>query len=142
MLAIFAGAVVISVVGFGIHLPGPGGQIDPKDIDQDPGFSNPGLHQLRDGVFEAYFVVQNYQFTPTDIEVPAGSQVTFYLTSRDVIHGFQVFDTNINFMVIPGQISRVEHTFKQPGTFQFYCNEYCGSLHHTMTGTITVTGAQ
>jgi cytochrome c oxidase subunit II len=141
MLAIFAGAIIISVVGFGIHVPGASGQIDPKDIDKDPGFSQPGLHQLRDGVYEAYFVVQAWQFTPTQIEVPVHSEVFFYLTSRDLIHGFKVFDTDINIMVIPGQISQVTHTFNTPGKYQFYCHEYCGSLHHTMTGVITVTGA-
>ena len=57
----------------------------------------------------------------------------------DIIHGFKVFDTNINIMVIPGQISEVTHTFDEPGEFQFYCHEYCGSAHHTMTGVITIT---
>lgn len=142
MMAIFAGAVIISVVGFGIHLPGPSGEIAPADIDKDPGFANPGLKQLRPGVYEAYIVVQAWQFTPTALEVPVGSKVIFYLTSRDVIHGFKMFDTNINIMVIPGQISQVEHTFTKPGKYQWYCHEYCGSLHHTMTGTVTVTGAQ
>jgi cytochrome c oxidase subunit 2 len=139
MLAIFAGAVVISVVGFGIHLPGPSGQISPAEIDKDPGFANPGIHKLRDGVYEAYIVVQAWQFTPTEMEVPVKSKVIFYLSSRDVIHGFKMFDADINIMVIPGQISQVEYTFKKAGKYQFYCHEYCGSLHHTMTGTITVT---
>jgi cytochrome c oxidase subunit 2 len=142
MLAIFAGAVVISVVGLGIHLPGPSGQIDPAQIDKDPGFGSPGVKELRTGVYEVYIVVQSFQFMPNRIQIPVGSQVTFYLTSRDVMHGFKVFDTNVNILVIPGQISEVEHTFNQPGTYQFYCHEYCGSLHHTMTGAVTVTGAK
>jgi cytochrome c oxidase subunit 2 len=142
MLTIFAGAVVISVVGMGIQLPGSSGQIDPAQINKDPGFANPGVKELRKGVYEAYIVVQNYQFTPGQMQVPAGSIVTFYLTSRDVIHGFKVFDTNVNIVVIPGQISKVAHVFNQPGAYPFFCNEYCGSLHHTMTGTVTVTGAK
>ena len=76
------------------------------------------------------------------MEVPAGSHVIFYLTSGDVIHGFKVFDTNINIMVIPGQISQVERTFNTPGTYHFVCHEYCGAPHPTMTGVVTVTKAQ
>lgn len=141
MMAIFAGAVVISVVGFGIHVPGPSGQLAPQDIDKDPGFANPGMHKIRDGFYEAYIVVQTWQFTPAEMEVPVGSHVIFYLASRDLVHGFKMFDTNVNIMVIPGQISQTEHTFNTPGKYQFYCHEYCGALHHTMTGVVTVTGA-
>jgi cytochrome c oxidase subunit II len=140
MMALFAAAVTISVLGLGIHLPGPVDQIAPADIANDPGFSNPGLREIRPGVYEVYVVASAWQYNPAEIEVPVGSKVTFYLTSADVIHGFKVFDTNVNVMVIPGQISEVSHTFNKPGTYQFYCHEYCGQLHHTMTGTITVTG--
>lgn len=142
MLGAFAIAVVISATGLGIHLPGDAGQIAPSAIDQDPDFSNPGLREIRPGVYEAYYVARMWFYTPDSIEVPAGSTVTFYLTSGDVIHGFKVFDTNINVMVIPGQITKVTHTFDRPGTYPFYCHEYCGSGHHTMTGQIVVTGVK
>jgi cytochrome c oxidase subunit 2 len=141
MMAIFAGAVIISVVGFGIHLPGPAGEIDPSAIDTDPGFSNPGVRELREGFYEAYIVADDWKFSPAEIEVPVGAHVTFYLTSGDVIHGFKVFDTNLNITLIPGQISQVEHTFSKQGKYQFYCNEYCGPSHAKMTGVVTVTGA-
>ena len=87
-------------------------------------------------------VAQAWQFAPTQIEVPAGSEVTFFITSKDIIHGFKVFDTNVNIMVIPGQISEVTHTFDEPGEFEFYCHEYCGSSHHIMSGVINVTGGE
>ena len=73
MMALFAGAVIISVVGMGIHVPGPAGQIAPAEIDKDPGFADPGVKQLRPGVYEAYIVVQAWQFTPTEFSVPVGS---------------------------------------------------------------------
>jgi len=142
MLGAFAISVLISVAGLNIHLPGESGQIDPAAVDADPDFGNPGLRQIRPGVYEAYLTLGDWQYSPAKIEIPVGSQVTFYLTSKDVIHGFKVFDTNINVMVIPGQISQVQHTFNQPGTYQFYCHEYCGALHHTMTGQVVVTGAK
>jgi len=141
MLGAFAIAVLISVGGLGIHLPGDAGQIDPAKVDSDPDFGNPGLRSIRPGVYEVYMRLGDWQYSPASIEVPVHSQVTFYLTSTDVIHGFKVFDTNINAMVIPGQITKVEHTFDRTETFQFYCHEYCGALHPTMTGQIIVTGA-
>src|SRR5574341_429434 len=137
-MAAFGVAVLISVFGFGIHLPHEAGQIDPAEIDLDPGFGSPGLREIRPGVYEAYFVLRSWTFTPNDITVPVDSRVTFFLTSGDVIHGFKVFDTDINIMVIPGQISEVTYTFDEPGDYRFYCHEYCGAPHHTMTGLIHV----
>ncbi len=142
MLGAFAIAVMISVAGLGIHLPGDAGQIAPSAIDKDPDFSNPGLKQIRPGVYELYIVAQVWSFTPNQIEIPVGSKVTLYLTSRDVIHGFKVFGTDLNGMIIPGEITKLTYTFNWPGTYQFYCHEYCGQLHHTMTGQIVVTGGQ
>jgi len=141
VLVVFALAVAISALGLGVTLPGFVEQIDPQAVLDDPGFANPGVREVFPGRYVAYFVVEAWQFRPTSITVPAGAEVTFFLTSRDVIHGFKVFDTNVNIMVIPGQISEVTYTFDQPGTYQFYCHEYCGSGHHLMTGTITVVEA-
>jgi cytochrome c oxidase subunit 2 len=138
MLGVFAAAILISVFGLGIQLPTQVEQIAPAEVDADPGFSNPGLREIYPGKYEAYIVAQAWQFTPTEITVPVGSEVTFFITSRDVIHGFKVFDTNINIMVIPGQISEVKHTFDEPGEYIYYCHEYCGSLHHTMEGVVKV----
>ncbi len=137
-LVIFAGAIAISVMGLGVHLPGAVEQIDPQQVSADPGFAEPGLRRVYEGRYIAHLVVEAWQFTPATLTVPAGSEVTFYLTSRDVIHGFKVFDTNINIMVIPGQIAEVTYTFDEPGEYQFYCHEYCGAAHHLMSGVIRV----
>lgn len=138
MLAVFAVAIVISVFGLGVQLPSEADQIDPRAVAEVPGFDNPGLREVYPGRYEVYIVAQAWQFTPNEITVPAGSKVTFFLTSKDVIHGFHVFDTTINVMIIPGQIAEVTYTFDEPGMYDFYCHEYCGSLHHTMLGRINV----
>jgi cytochrome c oxidase subunit II len=77
-------------------------------------------------------------FNPTQVRVPAGSSVTFYLTSVDVQHGFQIERTNVNMMVLPGQVSKLTAKFDKPGTYNFICHEYCGVGHHTMFGQIIV----
>ena len=139
-LGAFAIAVLISVAGLGIHLPGEAGQIAPADVATDPDFGAPGLRSIRPGDYELYIVASTWQYDPSEVEVPVNSHVTLFLTSPDVIHGFKVFNTTLNGMVIPGQITQLEYTFKKPGTYAFYCHEYCGTLHHTMIGQIVVTG--
>ncbi len=138
MLLAFAGAVLIAVFGLGIHLPDVSEPLPPAEVDTTVGFDNPGLRMIHPDWYEAYIVVQAWQFTPSEITVPVGSRVTFFLASKDIIHGFKIEGTNVNIMVIPGQISEVTTTFDKPGTYLFVCHEYCGALHHTMSGTITV----
>jgi cytochrome c oxidase subunit 2 len=75
---------------------------------------------------------------PVQIEVPANSEVTFYITSRDVTHSFSVVGTNVNTMVIPGEISQMTVQFDEPGEYGILCNEYCGEFHHTMEGKLNV----
>ena len=72
------------------------------------------------------------------IEVLANTRVTFYVTSPDVTHGFSVVGTNINTMVIPGQVAKITTVFEGPGTHHIVCHEYCGAAHHTMQGQIRV----
>ena len=138
MLVVFAGAVVIAVFGLGIQLPGVVEQVAPGEVDNTPGFDNPGLRMIYPGRYEAHIIAQTWQFTPNEITVPVGSEVTFFLASKDVIHGFKIVDTNVNVMVIPGQISEFTHTFRKPGIYQFVCHEYCGAAHHTMAGVVNV----
>jgi cytochrome c oxidase subunit 2 len=142
MMLAFAGAVAIAVFGLGVQLPSVVEQIDPANVDTTAGFDNPGLRMVYPGRYEVHIVAQTWQFTPNQITVPAGSEVTFFLASKDIIHGFKIIDTNVNIMVIPGQISEVTHTFNKPGTYQLVCHEYCGALHHTMSGVITVVEAE
>jgi len=79
-----------------------------------------------------------WAFNPKEITVPAGAEVTFKITSRDVTHGIYIEGTNINIMILPGQVSEVTHVFDKPGTYFYACHEYCGVGHQAMAGTITV----
>jgi cytochrome c oxidase subunit 2 len=72
------------------------------------------------------------------VTIRAGSEVTFYVTSIDVQHGFKIQDTNVNMQIVPGQVSKLTVTFDDPGTYDFICTEYCGSAHAQMYGTLTV----
>lgn len=130
--------LVISVVGHHAALPEPAGRVQPADIDTTAPFDDPGYHDTGDGTGELVLVGQAWQWTPQDVTIPAGTEVTIKAVSRDVIHGIRIPETNANVMVIPGQISEIEVNFKDPGQYSLLCHEYCGIGHQTMFMTINV----
>jgi cytochrome c oxidase subunit II len=140
VLVIFMLAIVVAGFTNGIQLPGAYPRVDPNTLTT-PGASpwaEPGLRELAPGKYEAYVLAQIWTFVPSEIRVPAGSQVTFYFTSKDVQHGLKISNTNVNTMVLPGQVSKVTVRFEEPGIYDFICHEYCGVGHHTMYGQIIV----
>lgn len=140
LLAFFLVAIVMSVAESGIHLPTAEGRIDPAEVRTTPPFDQPGVYETGPGTYEAVIVAQVWSFDPAEIVVPAGAEVTFVTTSVDVIHGFQVWDTTVNAMIIPGQITRVTASFDEPGEYEIVCHEYCGTGHHLMYGKVVVQG--
>jgi heme/copper-type cytochrome/quinol oxidase subunit 2 len=62
--------------------------------------------------------------------------VHFWITSKDVVHGFFIPRANVNVMVLPGQIAHVEARFDRPGEYPIICHEYCGIAHHAMAGKV------
>lgn len=138
MLVLFLGALAFATLGAGVHLPGRAGQVDPTTVRRTPPFDAPGVRQLAPGRYEVVLLGQVWSFQPNEIRVPAGAEVTFRMTSPDVIHGFHVERTTINVMLIPGQVTEVRHTFRKPGEHLIICHEYCGLGHHLMYGKVIV----
>ncbi len=123
MVVVFILAIVISATAFGITVPGAAGRINPATLnDPSSPFSQPGLRELAPGKYEAYIIAQTWNFVPDKLEVPEGSEVTFYITARDVIHGFKLVGSNVNVMALPGQISTLKATFDKPGVFNYICH--------------------
>ena len=122
-----------------------GGTVDQQAIANNDfsgeTFREPGVYRVGEDHYAAYVVSRQFAFDPGSsepIRVPRDSTVTFYVTSSDVIHGFEVVGTNVNAMVIPGQVTKMTVEFDGPTSYGVVCNEYCGSGHHTMAGTIEV----
>ena len=144
LMVVFALAIGISGLAFGIQLPSsPQAQVNPQTV-ATPGVSPFGdpveerVRELAPGKYEAYILAQTWVFLPREIRIPAGSEITFYVTSKDVQHGFKLSGTNINMMVLPGEVSTLTATFNQPGAYYFICHEYCGVGHQTMYGQLIV----
>lgn len=133
-----AGALVYASVVHGIHLPGDSGRINPAQVTTTPPFDQPGVHRREDGSYEVVVIGRAWSFTPQEIHVPAGAEITFTATATDVLHGFNIEGTRLNMMLIPGQISRNRYTFAEPGEHLLICHEYCGLGHHFMYGRVIV----
>jgi cytochrome c oxidase subunit 2 len=142
----FIGTVTYGALGAGIQMVNDdGGTINPDKLANAPSeydppgdqWNPPGGEWVGEDRDHYRMYVLAYQFGfriggPDEIRIPADTRVTFYVTSQDVIHGFEVVGTNVNTMVIPGQVAKITAKFDEPGDYGVICNEYCGSIHHTM----------
>jgi len=143
----FIATVVYGAVGPGIAMvDDSGGTVGANPIangnyDAVEDFREPGVYRTGENSFDIYIVAQRFAFVPgtsEPIRVPAGSEVTFYVASADVTHGFNLAGTNVNVMVVPGQVSEMTARFDETGTYGIICHEYCGGGHHDMAGTLEV----
>jgi cytochrome c oxidase subunit 2 len=88
-----------------------------------------------------------WQLQPNRVE--ADEPVVFELRSRDVQHGFGIYDGAelVAQVQVPGtepssdalsDEQRIVRTFEEPGTYEVLCMEFCGVQHHRMAGTFEV----
>ena len=138
MLVVFMITLALTSYTMGISLPDDVDRIDPAQVREMPPFDNPGVRETAPGKYEVVMIGQAWSFTPGEVRIPAGSEVTFLMTTPDVIHGFHVEGTRLNVMLIPGQVARVSYTFEEPGEHLIICHEYCGIGHHNMWGRVIV----
>lgn len=131
-------AIALAGFGLGVQLPGEAGAIDPRTIANQAPFNEPGVYEMAPGKYQVIMVAQTWAFNPKEVRLPVGAEVTFKITSRDVTHGIMLEGTNVNIMILPGQISEVTYTFDRPGSFVYVCHEYCGVGHQAMSGTVIV----
>jgi cytochrome c oxidase subunit II len=78
-------------------------------------------------------------------DLVTGTPVEFIARSRDVAHGFGVYNPN-DVLIFQAQISpeytqKIVHTFSQAGVYTVRCLEYCGAGHHLMVTKFTVRKA-
>jgi cytochrome c oxidase subunit II len=131
-------ALLVTAFGAHIGLPGNSGRVNAMQVAQTPPFDQPGVVEVAPARYEVRMVAGIWLFTPNEIHVPEGAEVTFIATSRDVIHGFFLPHADLNVMLLPGQIAWVTARFPKAGEYPLLCHEYCGIAHHTMAGKIIV----
>jgi cytochrome c oxidase subunit II len=138
ILAAFLAALIIDAVVVGASPPSSMRTIDPNTVLVSGEFAQPGVYRTGLHSYMVHIAAFTFGFSPNLIKVPAGAKVTFMIASRDVVHGFEIVDTDINVMVVPGYVSSVTHTFSHKGHYLILCNEYCGSGHQSMFANLEV----
>jgi len=83
-------------------------------------------------------VARMWSFDPAQIYIPAGSEVDFYVTSLDVVHGFYIAKKDVNMMAEYGDITKTTVRFEDPGVYPIVCHEYCGVGHQAMEAEVIV----
>lgn len=138
VLVVFLVALFYAATAMGISLPSRAGELDPTEATSTPPFDEPGMRQVGPDRFEVVMIGRAWGYQPGQLTVPAGAEIVFRITSVDVLHGFSVEGTRLNAMLIPGQITELTYTFREPGEHLIICHEYCGLGHHNMYGEIRV----
>lgn len=96
----------------------------------------------RPGVVEVWMNVVRSHFTPDIVTAKVGDRVIVHLTNTeqtpDATHGFAVPTRNVMVSLDPGETTTVEFVVDRPGTFSFYCTEFCSALHLEMQGWLIV----
>lgn len=82
---------------------------------------------------------KRFVYSPKDITVKKGVTVVLEFTSLDRLHGFNCPGLKIRTDIPPQKVTKLRFVPQQVGTFPFHCDNFCGSGHEGMSGTITVT---
>lgn len=132
------GTLFFVVIDYGVVAKTGGYQsFDPATAATES-FAGTGLVRTGPNAYTVHMLAHMWAWTPSPLHVPQGATVTFYVTSADVLHGFQVQGTTLNLTAVPGIIGSVTYTFTHPRTYNIICNEYCGIGHQSMIGRIIV----
>jgi len=134
LLVIYRGGA--TKMGFGLMVVFFKGIDVPTCFTDFPPFKEGKVIQKGEKDYEVHLLSKMWVFEPTRIEIPAGSKVTIYTTSIDVLHGFEIQGKAVNLIAIPGAVTKMEVVFNKLGTYRIICNEYCGIEHYAMYGEI------
>lgn len=82
---------------------------------------------------------KKYEFSPSTVEVSAGTKIIFKIKALDRSHGFEIEGVKDSCVKIKkGETATVEYLAEKPGTVEFRCCSYCGFGHGRMKGKIVI----
>jgi nitrous-oxide reductase len=118
---------------------------DPHTQSVDPKAPVPGNEKVvRTGSnsVEVFMTAVRSHFNPEHVHLKQGDHVIWHITNPeravDATHGFTLSGHNISLSLEPGETDTFEFTADKPGTYPFYCVEFCSALHLEMTGYMLV----
>jgi len=114
----------------------------PECVPFDKAYTEPKVTKLDEKTYQVYAVAKMWQFEPAQIYIPTGSEVDFFITSKDVVHGFNINQKNVNLMAVYGNINKTTVKFDKPGVYKITCHEYCGVGHQSMQAEVIVNNPE
>lgn len=111
----------------------------PECVPFDKSYLTPGIDTLDNKTYRVFAIASMWQFQPSKITLPVGSEVDFFLSSKDVVHGFNISQKNVNMMAVYGSVNKTTVKFDKPGKYYITCHEYCGVGHQYMQGEIIIS---
>ena len=81
---------------------------------------------------------RKFSYAPKRIELKKGEVVVLELVALDFTHGFNIPDMKIRADLVQGKVTRLRLVPDTAGEFTFMCDNFCGSGHEDMNGTIVV----
>ena len=73
-----------------------------------------------------------------ELHVEKGKAYKFEITSKDVIHSFNIHDYVVLLDAVPGRTNVVWFAPDKVGEHEIQCREYCGLLHYNMRAKLYV----
>lgn len=128
-------AILVHVIGqqfnWTYHLPGPDGQFGRRDVSLVNN-SNPLGLDSNDPAAKDDLVVLG------ELHVPVDRPVIIELSSKDVIHNFDLPHMRIAADAIPGSLIPLWFKPVKTGTYEVICGQLCGLGHYGMKGSVVV----
>src|SRR6059058_5485668 len=132
-------AILVHVVGqqfnWNYHLPGPDGQFGRREASLATNQNPVGL-DYNDPASKDDIVVLG------ELHVPVNRPVIIELSSKDVIHNFNLTNMRIAQDAIPGSIIPLWFKPIKTGTYEVICGQLCGLGHYSMKGSVVVDTPQ
>ncbi len=82
------------------------------------------VEQIDAKTYQIFYVARMWNFEPAVSYIPVGSEVDLFVTSLDVVHGFNVFDKNVNLMGVPGGVSRQRSVLRSRACTRSYATSF------------------
>jgi cytochrome c oxidase subunit 2 len=77
-------------------------------------------------------------YADSNLHVPVDRPIRLVMTSADVIHSLYVPAFRIKADVVPGRYAKAWFEATEPGEYELFCAEYCGTSHSDMIAQVVV----
>jgi cytochrome c oxidase subunit 2 len=128
-------ALVVQAIGqqfnWNFHLPGPDGVFGRRSVDLISNSNPIGLDPTDPSGKDDLVVLG-------ELHVPVDRDVIVDVSSKDVIHNFDLPSMRIAQDAIPGQVIPMWFKPIKTGAYEIVCAQLCGLGHYAMKGTLVV----